>query len=159
MRCFHPGIARAARLTDSLEPPRSMIRMAMDGRSRRIRRDTHTHRDLKRKSERERERDKETKRERERDRVLKDMDEGSWVKEEGSWVKEDRMKHVARDVSSLKSQLSAQCTSGLVAMTSASHAEGRQFDPGLVYFSRVSVVPAVLDVEWANLKRFAQRPQ
>ena len=26
-------------------------------------------------------------------------------------------------------------TSGLVAMTSASHAEGRQFDPGLVYFS------------------------
>ena len=25
-------------------------------------------------------------------------------------------------------------TSGLVAMTSASHAEGRQFDPGLVYF-------------------------
>ena len=27
------------------------------------------------------------------------------------------------------------CTSGLVAMTSASHAEGRQFDPGLVYFS------------------------
>ena len=24
-------------------------------------------------------------------------------------------------------------TSGLVAMTSASHAEGRQFDPGLVY--------------------------
>ena len=27
-------------------------------------------------------------------------------------------------------------TSGLVAMTSASHAEGRQFDPGLVYFSR-----------------------
>ena len=25
------------------------------------------------------------------------------------------------------------CTSGLVAMTSASHAEGRQFDPGLVY--------------------------
>ena len=65
--------------------------------------------------------------------MLKDMDEGSWVKEEGSWVKEDRMKHVARDVSSLKSQLSAQCTSGLVAMTSASHAEGRQFDPGKVY--------------------------
>ena len=33
-------------------------------------------------------------------------------------------------------------TSGLVAMTSASHAEGRQFDPGLVYicvFSRTSV--------------------
>ena len=27
-------------------------------------------------------------------------------------------------------------TSGLVAMTSASHAEGRQFDPGLVYFSK-----------------------
>ena len=26
-------------------------------------------------------------------------------------------------------------TSGLVAMTSASHAEGRQFDPGLVYFA------------------------
>ena len=26
-------------------------------------------------------------------------------------------------------------TSGLVAMTSASHAEGRQFDPGLVYIS------------------------
>ena len=26
-------------------------------------------------------------------------------------------------------------TCGLVAMTSASHAEGRQFDPGLVYFS------------------------
>ena len=32
-------------------------------------------------------------------------------------------------------------TSGLVAMTSASHAEGRQFDPGLVYIcvSRASV--------------------
>ena len=31
-------------------------------------------------------------------------------------------------------------TSGLVAMTSASHAEGRQFDPGLVYilFSRAA---------------------
>ena len=28
-----------------------------------------------------------------------------------------------------------QGTSGLVAMTSASHAEGRQFDPGLVYIS------------------------
>ena len=26
-------------------------------------------------------------------------------------------------------------TSGLVAMTLASHAEGRQFDPGLVYFA------------------------
>ena len=26
-------------------------------------------------------------------------------------------------------------TSGLMAMTSASHAEGRQFDPGLVYFT------------------------
>ena len=26
------------------------------------------------------------------------------------------------------------CTCGLVAMTSASHAEGRQFDPGQVYF-------------------------
>ena len=29
-------------------------------------------------------------------------------------------------------------TSGLVAMTSASHAEGRQFDPGLVYFDASS---------------------
>ena len=28
-------------------------------------------------------------------------------------------------------------TCGLVAMTSASHAEGRQFDPGQVYFKRV----------------------
>ena len=32
------------------------------------------------------------------------------------------------------SGLPLQGTSGLVAMTSASHAEGRQFDPGLVYF-------------------------
>ena len=30
-------------------------------------------------------------------------------------------------------------TSGLVAMTSASHAEGRQFDPGLVYFAASSL--------------------
>ena len=29
---------------------------------------------------------------------------------------------------------SIQSTCGLVAMTSASHAEGRQFDPGQVYF-------------------------
>ena len=29
----------------------------------------------------------------------------------------------------------SQSTCGLVAMTSASHAEGRQFDPGQVYFS------------------------
>ena len=27
----------------------------------------------------------------------------------------------------------SSCTCGLVAMTSASHAEGRQFDPGQVY--------------------------
>ena len=31
-------------------------------------------------------------------------------------------------------QIAITCTSGLVAMTLASHAEGRQFDPGLVYF-------------------------
>ena len=31
-------------------------------------------------------------------------------------------------------QITKHGTSGLVAMTSASHAEGRQFDPGLVYF-------------------------
>ena len=30
-------------------------------------------------------------------------------------------------------QVSPMCTCGLVAMTSASHAEGRQFDPGQVY--------------------------
>ena len=30
--------------------------------------------------------------------------------------------------------LESQGTCGLVAMTSASHAEGRQFDPGQVYF-------------------------
>ena len=30
-------------------------------------------------------------------------------------------------------QFNMHGTSGLVAMTSASHAEGRQFDPGLVY--------------------------
>ena len=33
-----------------------------------------------------------------------------------------------------KASLSGTC--GLVAMTSAQHAEGRQFDPGQVYFSR-----------------------
>ena len=44
--------------------------------------------------------------------------------------------------------LSMHGTSGLVAMTSASHAEGRQFDPGLVYifyfgsgFARCRVPP------------------
>ena len=35
---------------------------------------------------------------------------------------------------------SNQSTCGLVAMTSASHAEGRQFDPGQVYLSLLSVV-------------------
>ena len=32
-------------------------------------------------------------------------------------------------------QFNMHGTSGLVAMTSASHAEGRQFDPGLVYLA------------------------
>ena len=34
-----------------------------------------------------------------------------------------------------------QSTCGLVAMTSASHAEGRQFDPGQVYFLWVKSNP------------------
>ena len=33
-----------------------------------------------------------------------------------------------------RSVLEVMSTCGLVAMTSASHAEGRQFDPGQVYF-------------------------
>ena len=32
-------------------------------------------------------------------------------------------------------KIAITCTRGLVAMTSASHAEGRQFDPGQVYDS------------------------
>ena len=35
-----------------------------------------------------------------------------------------------------------QSTCGLVAMTSASHAEGRQFDPGQVYFMLENVIPS-----------------
>ena len=33
-------------------------------------------------------------------------------------------------------------TCGLVAMTSASHAEGRQFDPGQVYFHKIQALIA-----------------
>ena len=41
---------------------------------------------------------------------------------------------VRRAISQSKAQVAVMHgTSGLVAMTSASHAEGRQFDPGLVY--------------------------
>jgi hypothetical protein len=38
-------------------------------------------------------------------------------------------------------------TCGLVAMTSASHAEGRQFDPGQVYFSPQRIAWAGKDVQ------------
>ena len=38
---------------------------------------------------------------------------------------------------------STTCTCGLVAMTSASHAEGRQFDPGQVYLQRQSRITCV----------------
>ena len=41
---------------------------------------------------------------------------------------------VRRAISQSEAQVAVMHgTSGLVAMTSASHAEGRQFDPGLVY--------------------------
>ena len=43
--------------------------------------------------------------------------------------------HASLATSSMgKPQMNKHGTSGLVAMTSASHAEGRQFDPDLVYF-------------------------
>ena len=38
-----------------------------------------------------------------------------------------------------------QSTCGLVAMTSASHAKGRQFDPGQVYFMLQNVIPSSAD--------------
>ena len=41
---------------------------------------------------------------------------------------------------------SHQSTCGLVAMTSASHAEGRQFDPGQVYASCCKLLQAVQTV-------------
>ena len=40
-------------------------------------------------------------------------------------TRQDRRAHAKMNIS----------TCGLVAMTSASHAEGRQFDPGQVYFT------------------------
>ena len=45
--------------------------------------------------------------------------------------------HASLATSSMgKPQMNKHGTSGLVAMTSASHAEGRQFDPGQVYDSQ-----------------------
>jgi hypothetical protein len=38
-------------------------------------------------------------------------------------------------------------TCGLVAMTSVSHAEGRQFDPGQVYFT---IIFSTVDNVWAT---------
>ena len=55
-------------------------------------------------------------------------------------------------------------TCGLVAMTSASHAEGRQFDPGLVYFVAQPMhrlkslyVPCGLTSNWANYFKLPYR--
>ena len=39
----------------------------------------------------------------------------------------------------------SQSSCGLVAMTSASHAEGRQFDPGQVYFSTMVACNIVVE--------------
>ena len=61
-----------------------------------------------------------------------------------------------------KPQLIKHGTSGLVAMTSASHAEGRQFDPGLVYFVAQPVhrlktlyVPCGLHIQLGKLLQVA----
>ena len=63
-----------------------------------------------------------------------------------------------------KPQMNKHGTSGLVAMTSASHAEGRQFDPGLVYFVAQPMhrlkslyVPCGLTFNWANYFKLPYR--
>ena len=48
-----------------------------------------------------------------------------------------------------------QGTCGLVAMTSASHAEGRQFDPGQVYLPKQTSLPSVScmhDSMWVHMR-------
>ena len=61
-----------------------------------------------------------------------------------------------------KPQMIKHGTSGLVAMTSASHAEGRQFDPGLVYFVarlfhrlKTLYVPCGLHIQLGKLLKVA----
>ena len=48
------------------------------------------------------------------------------------------IKHKCRSIADTASLQDKHSTCGLVAMTSASHAEGRQFDPGQVYLLRSS---------------------
>ena len=73
--------------------------------------------------------------------------------------------HASLATSSMgKPQMNKHGTSGLVAMTSASHAEGRQFDPGLVYFVAQPMhrlkslyVPCGLTSNWANYFKLPYR--
>ena len=55
-----------------------------------------------------------------------------------------------KDTSVLTEAVDSQGTCGLVAMTSASHAEGRQFDPGQVYIMSLVQAPRAREALESN---------